>query len=51
MLAFNLLWVLSGMVRTMTQWTELLHSAGLKIVNFWTIGPEDEGLIEAIVER
>ena len=42
--------MLSGIERTETQWKELLSSVGLKIVKFWSIGPEDEGLIEAVLE-
>ena len=44
----NLMALLSGMERTETQWKELLDSVGLKVVKFWTIGAEAEGLIEAV---
>lgn len=43
--------VLASMERTRTQWTELLRSVGLKIVRFWSKGPEDEGLIEAVLQE
>lgn len=42
--------LLSGIERTETQWKELLSSVGLKIVKFWSVGPEDEGLIEAMLD-
>lgn len=43
--------MLSGTERSETQWKELLSSVGLKIVKFWSIGPENEGLIEAVLEN
>lgn len=42
--------VLNGMERNEAQFTELLDAAGLKVVKFWTVGPEVEGLVEAILK-
>ena len=39
--------VMNGMDRTREQWTKLLEAAGLKIIKFWTIADDVEGLIEA----
>ena len=50
LLDINMMAVVSGMERTETQWKELLSSVGLKIVRFWSVGAESEGLIEAVVE-
>lgn len=50
LLDINMMALLSGMERTETQWKELLASVGLRIVKIWSIGHEDEALIEAIVE-
>ncbi|TVY47936.1 Demethylsterigmatocystin 6-O-methyltransferase [Lachnellula occidentalis] len=48
LLDINMMALFSGMERTEIQWRELLGSAGLEVVKFWTIGKETEGLIEAI---
>ncbi|TVY18906.1 O-methyltransferase asqD [Lachnellula arida] len=48
LLDINMMALFSGMERTEIQWRELLGSAGLEIVKFWTIGKETEGLIEAV---
>ena len=39
--------LLNGMERNRAQWTALLEVAGLKIIKFWTIGDDIEGLIDA----
>ena len=41
----------SGIERTERQWTDLLSSVGLKIVKIWSHGPEDDALIEAVLEE
>lgn len=51
LLDINMMALFSGMQRTQSQWKNLLESVGLKIVKFWSIGPEVEGLIEAVVEQ
>ncbi|KAL8829948.1 MAG: hypothetical protein Q9191_001720 [Dirinaria sp. TL-2023a] len=51
LLDINMMALFSGMQRTQTQWKDLLESVGLKIVKFWSVGPEVEGLIEAVVEQ
>lgn len=51
LLDINMMALFSGMQRTQTQWKNLLESVGLKIVKFWSNGPEVEGLIEAIMEQ
>ncbi|KAF8848056.1 sterigmatocystin 8-O-methyltransferase [Acephala macrosclerotiorum] len=48
LLDINMLALFSGTERTETHWRELLDSAGLQVVKFWTIGKETEGLIEAV---
>ena len=47
LLDINMMAVLNGMERTREQWTALLDKAGLKVVKFWTIADDVEGLIEA----
>lgn len=42
--------VLNGMERTEAQFSELLDAAGLKVIKFWTVGPEVEGLVEAVLK-
>ncbi len=36
--------------RTETEWTELLRSAGLKVVGIWTTDAAVERLMEAVLE-
>lgn len=48
LLDINMMVVLTGMERTVSQWKDLLDSVGLEIVKFWTVGNDTEGLIEAI---
>ena len=48
LLDIQVLAVISGMERTQTQWRGLLKAVGLDIVNFHTIGTENEDLIEAV---
>ncbi|MCJ1311254.1 hypothetical protein MMC25_004925 [Agyrium rufum] len=50
LLDINMMTLFSGMERTETQWKELLDSAGLKVVKFWGIGKDTEGLIEAVLK-
>ena len=49
LLDINMIALLSGMERTKTQWTEMLASAGLKVVKFHVIDFETEGLVEAVL--
>lgn len=42
--------VLNGMERTEAQFTKLLDAAGLKVVKFWSVGAETEGLVEAVLK-
>jgi hypothetical protein len=51
LLDINMMALLNGMERTEEQWTALLSQAGLKIVKFWSVGSESEGLIEAMLEN
>ncbi|KAL8777972.1 MAG: hypothetical protein Q9213_007624 [Squamulea squamosa] len=39
-----------GMERTMSQWTTLLASAGLRIEKIWTLNGETESVIEAVLD-
>ncbi|KAJ8132202.1 hypothetical protein O1611_g1425 [Lasiodiplodia mahajangana] len=48
LLDVNMMAVLNGMERTEAQFTELLDAAGLRVVRFWSIGSEVEGLVEAV---
>ncbi|KAI2631841.1 S-adenosyl-L-methionine-dependent methyltransferase [Hypoxylon sp. NC1633] len=50
LLDINMMAVLNGMERTEAQFTELLDAAGLKIVKFWSVGAETEGLVEAVLK-
>ncbi|KAH9999722.1 S-adenosyl-L-methionine-dependent methyltransferase [Xylariaceae sp. FL0662B] len=50
LLDINMMAVLNGMERTEAQFTKLLDSAGLKVVKFWSIGAEIEGLVEAVLK-
>lgn len=47
LLDMNMMAILNGMERNRTQWNALLEAAGLKVIKFWTIADEVEGLIEA----
>ena len=47
LLDINMMALLNGMERTKKQWTKLLEAAGLKVVKFWTIADDVEGLVEA----
>ncbi|KAL9115201.1 MAG: hypothetical protein Q9227_000995 [Pyrenula ochraceoflavens] len=47
LLDLNMMALLNAMERTRGQWIELLKSAGLKVIKFWTIADDVEGLIEA----
>lgn len=38
------------MERTEAQFSHLLEAAGLKVVKFWSVGGEVEGLVEAVLE-
>jgi hypothetical protein len=40
--------LLAGQERAESQWTELLGSVGLEIVDFWTMVKGGEGVIEAV---
>jgi hypothetical protein len=48
LLDIHMLALFSGMERTKAQLTELLASVGLKIVKFWSVREDAEGLIEAV---
>lgn len=37
----------NALERTSRQYEELLHAAGLEIVNFFAVGANDEAIIEA----
>ncbi|KAI0114297.1 S-adenosyl-L-methionine-dependent methyltransferase [Nemania sp. FL0031] len=50
LLDVNMMAVLNGMERTEAQFAELLDAAGLKVVKFWSIGAEIEGLVEAMLK-
>ncbi|KAI1735673.1 S-adenosyl-L-methionine-dependent methyltransferase [Xylaria scruposa] len=50
LLDVNMMAVLNGMERTEAQFTALLDAAGLKVVKFWSIAPEVEGLVEAVLK-
>ncbi|KAI1181015.1 S-adenosyl-L-methionine-dependent methyltransferase [Nemania sp. FL0916] len=50
LLDINMMAVLNGMERTEAQFTELLDAAGLKVVKFWSVGAETEGLVEAMLK-
>ncbi|KAI1380750.1 S-adenosyl-L-methionine-dependent methyltransferase [Hypoxylon crocopeplum] len=50
LLDVNMMAVLNGMERTEAQFTELLDAAGLKVVKFWSVGAETEGLVEAVLK-
>ena len=39
-----------GTERTEKHWKALLSNVGLKVVKIWGVGPETEGLIEAVLE-
>lgn len=39
-----------GTERTEKHWNALLSNVGLRIVRIWGVGPETEGLIEAVFE-
>lgn len=47
LLDINMMALLNGRERTETQWTALLNAAGLRVINFHHVGPDEEGLIEA----
>ena len=46
----NMMALSLGTERTEKQWNALLSNVGLKVVKIWGVGPEMEGLIEAILE-
>jgi hypothetical protein len=46
LLDINMMAVLNGMERTRKQWIALLEQAGLKVIKFWTVADDIEGLIE-----
>ncbi|KAI9157924.1 putative o- protein [Paramyrothecium foliicola] len=50
LLDINMLTLLNGMERTEAQFEKLLDAAGLKVVKFWTVAPEVEGLVEAVLK-
>ncbi|KAI1138503.1 S-adenosyl-L-methionine-dependent methyltransferase [Hypoxylon sp. FL0543] len=50
LLDINMMAVLNGMERTEAQFSNLLDAAGLKVVKFWSIGAEIEGLVEAVLK-
>ncbi len=50
LLDINMMALLNGMERTEAQWTTLLEAAGFRVVNFWTVGPQTEGLVEAVLK-
>ncbi|KAI0186295.1 hypothetical protein EV127DRAFT_484392 [Xylaria flabelliformis] len=50
LLDVNMMAVLDGMERTEAQFGALLDAAGLKIVKFWSIALEVEGLVEAVLK-
>ncbi|EMR61870.1 putative o- protein [Eutypa lata UCREL1] len=50
LLDVNMMAVLNGMERTEAQFTKLLDAAGLKVVKFWSVGAETEGLVEAVLK-
>ncbi|KAI1125485.1 S-adenosyl-L-methionine-dependent methyltransferase [Nemania abortiva] len=50
LLDVNMMAALNGMERTEAQFTDLLDAAGLKVVKFWSIGAETEGLVEAVLK-
>ncbi|TRX89195.1 hypothetical protein FHL15_009893 [Xylaria flabelliformis] len=50
LLDVNMMAVLDGMERTEAQFGALLDAAGLKVVKFWSIAPEVEGLVEAVLK-
>jgi hypothetical protein len=47
LLDMNMLALLNGRERTEGEWRALLPEAGLKIIKIHTVGPGEEGLIEA----
>ncbi|KAJ3572280.1 hypothetical protein NPX13_g5102 [Xylaria arbuscula] len=50
LLDINMMAVLNGMERTEAQFSALLDAAGLKVVKFWSVSPEVEGLVEAVLK-
>ncbi|KAI0544971.1 S-adenosyl-L-methionine-dependent methyltransferase [Xylaria curta] len=50
LLDVNMMAVLNGMERTEAQFSALLDAAGLKVVKFWSVAPEVEGLVEAVLK-
>ncbi|CAJ2500228.1 Uu.00g030810.m01.CDS01 [Anthostomella pinea] len=51
LLDINMMALLNGMERTEAQFTALLDAAGFKVVKFWSVGAETEGLIEAVLDN
>ncbi|CAN8103135.1 unnamed protein product [Discula destructiva] len=47
LLDINMMALLNGRERTEAKWTTLLNAAGLKVIKFHHVGPDEEGLIEA----
>ena len=50
LLDVNMMALLNGMERTEAQWTALMEAAGFRVVKFWSVGSETEGLIEAVLK-
>ncbi|KAH9906647.1 S-adenosyl-L-methionine-dependent methyltransferase [Xylariomycetidae sp. FL2044] len=50
LLDVNMMTLLNGMERTEAQFSRLLDAAGLKVVKFWSVGAEVEGLVEAVLK-
>ena len=46
----NMMALSLGMERTEKHWNSLLSNVGLTVVKIWGVGPEMEGLIEAVLE-
>ncbi|KAI0193852.1 S-adenosyl-L-methionine-dependent methyltransferase [Astrocystis sublimbata] len=51
LLDINMMALLNGMERTEAQFCKLLDAAGLKVVKFWSVGVETEGLVEAVLKE
>ncbi|KAI0505266.1 S-adenosyl-L-methionine-dependent methyltransferase [Xylaria bambusicola] len=50
LLDINMMALLNGMERTEAEFSALLDAAGLKVVKFWSVGAETEGLVEAVLK-
>jgi hypothetical protein len=51
LLDVNMMALLNGMERTEAQFTKILEEAGFKVVKFWSVGAEIEGLVEAVLKE